>query len=191
MLRVVDVTVAMALLMLSGGFTTEGNAKQRPEVSRFDDFPVPPAEQFKGKPAAVKLTSPQALRYRTMIREGARQGANFAGHYAIVQWGCGAGCVQFVVVDAKTGAVYVPPFYVGPRSFVEGETGEPEEPLQFRIDSRLLIVSGSRDEKGEGVYYYKWDKNRLTLIATAAVKNPQAESAPPTSIAPAMKGESQ
>jgi hypothetical protein len=183
MLRVVGVTVAMALLMLSGGFTTGGNAKQRPEASRFDDFPVPAAEQFKGKPAAVKLTSAQARRYRTMIREGAREGSNFAGHYTIVQWGCGAGCVQFAVVDAKTGAVFMPPFYVGPRAFVEGQTGEPEEPLQFRVDSRLLIVSGSRNEKGEGVYYYKWDKNRLTLIATAAVKKPQTESAPPTSIA--------
>jgi len=46
---------------------------------------------------------------------------------------------------------------------------------QFRVESRLLIVSGSRNEKGEGVYYYKWDKNRLTLIATAAVKKPQDE----------------
>jgi hypothetical protein len=107
-----------------------------------------------------------------MIREGAREGPNFAGHYTIVQWGCGAGCVQFAVVDAKTGAVFMPPFYVGPRAFVEGQTGEPEEPLQFRADSKLLIVSGSRNEKGEGVYYYRWDKGRLMLVATAAGKEP-------------------
>lgn len=42
--------------------------------------------------------------------------------------------------------------------------------MQFRIDNKLLIVSGSRSEKDEGIYYYKWDENRLTLIATAAVK---------------------
>jgi len=68
----------------------------------------------------------------------------------------------------------MPAFYVAPRAMVEGETGEPEEPLQFRIDSKLLIVSGSRNEKGEGTYYYKWDKNLLKLMATAAIKKPGA-----------------
>ena len=134
------------------------------ETPRFEDLPV--SEQFKGKPAAVKLASPEARRYRTVIREGAGEGPNFAGHYTIVEWGCGAGCVQFAMVDAKTGSVFMPPFYVGPCALVEGETGEPEEPLQYRIDSRLLIVSGSRNEEGEGVYYYKWDGKRLELIKT-------------------------
>ena len=152
----------------SRGYARVRSVKPRAETPRFEDFPV--TEQFTGKPATVKLASPESRKYRTVIREGAREGPNFAGHYTLVEWGCGAGCVQFAVVDAKTGAVFMPPFYVGPRALVEGETGEPEEPLQFRVDSRLLIVSGSRNEKGEGVYYYKWDKSRLTLITTAAVK---------------------
>lgn len=101
-----------------------------------------------------------------MIREGAREAPNFAGHFTIVEWGCGGGCVQFAIVDARTGAVFMPPFYVGPRPLVEGQTEESEEPLRYRVDSKLLIVSGSRNEKGEGTYYYKWDGRRLTLIKT-------------------------
>jgi hypothetical protein len=164
--------LAVSLLTSNSSLAAEVQGRQRAKTPRFADFSVPPSEQFQGKPAAVKLTSAQARRYRTMIREGAREGSNFAGHYTLIEWGCDAGCVQFAVVDAKTGAVFMPPFYVGPRAFVEGQTGEPEEPLQFRVDSRLLIVSGSRNEKGEGVYYYKWVRNRLTLIANTAGKKP-------------------
>jgi hypothetical protein len=82
----------------------------------------------------------------------------------------GAGCVQFAVVDAKTGATYAPPFYVGPRAQIEAETEQPDEPLRFRLDSKLLIVSGAPNEKNEGLYYYKWDKRRFVLLARTLFK---------------------
>jgi hypothetical protein len=28
----------------------------------------------------------------------------------------------------------------------------------------LIIIRGSRNEKGWGTYYYKWEKNKLKLI---------------------------
>src|SRR5947207_2314439 len=149
---------------------TEIQGSQQTKSPRFEDFTVAAAERFNGKPAAVKLTSAQARRYRTMIREGAKVGPNFAGHYTLVQWGCGAGCVQFAVVDAKTGVVYMPTFYVGPLPLVEGANGEPAEPLQFQLDSKLVIVSGAPNEKDEGVYYYKWDGERLRLLSKTPSK---------------------
>jgi len=121
-------------------------------------------EQFTGKPARPVLAGRDALKYRTVITEGSREGPNFAGHFTIVEWGCGGGCVQFAIVDAKTGRVFMPPFYVGPRAVAEGSDSEPEDPLKYHKDSKLLIVNGSRNEKGEGVYYYKWDMGKLTLI---------------------------
>jgi hypothetical protein len=172
MIRMMGTILAVILLTSSASLAVENQGTPPAETPRFADYPVRQSERFKGKPAAVKLTSAQARRYRTMIREGALEAPNFAGHYTIVQWGCGAGCVQFAVVNAKTGAVFMPPFSVGPRALVEGQTGEPDEPLQFRVDSKLLIVSGSRNEKGEGIYYYKWDKDRLALVANAAGKKP-------------------
>lgn len=144
----------------------------RTDTPRFEDFPV--SEKFTGKPVTVKILSRDARRYRTVIREGAREGPNFAGHYTIVTWGCGAGCVQFAIVDAKTGAVYSPRFYVAARMHFDEETQQPDEPLQFRIDSKLLIVSGSPNEKNEGIYYYSWNGRRLALIKSAAFKKPKA-----------------
>ena len=32
------------------------------------------------------------------------KGPNFAGHYFVVNWGCGSGCLMLVIVDAMTGA---------------------------------------------------------------------------------------
>jgi len=93
---------------------------------RFEDMPV--TEKFAGKPAPVKLLTTEARRYRTVIREGAREGPNFAGHFTIVTWGCGAGCVQFAIVDAKTGLVYSPRFYVAARTHFDEETDQPDEP---------------------------------------------------------------
>jgi hypothetical protein len=44
--------------------------------------------------------------------------------------------------------------------------------LTHRIDSMLLIVSGSRNERGEGLYHYKWDGKRLALIKNRLLKEP-------------------
>ena len=144
------------------------NTYERDNVPRFEDFPV--TEKFAGKPAPVKLLTAEARRYRMVIREGAREGPNFAGHFTIVTWGCGAGCVQFAIVDARTGLVYSPRFYVAARTHFDEETDQPDEPLQFRIDSKLLIVSGSPNEKNDGMYYYSWDGKRLALIKSAVFK---------------------
>ena len=70
----------------------------------FDQFPI--TETFNGKPAAPVLKEAEDRAFRTRIREGAAGGPNFAGHYTIVEWGCGAGCVSIATVDAKTGTVY-------------------------------------------------------------------------------------
>jgi Caspase domain len=43
--------------------------------------------------------------FRTRIRNGAEQGVNFAGHYSLVQVGCGGGCRIAFVVDLNTGQV--------------------------------------------------------------------------------------
>jgi hypothetical protein len=41
------------------------------------------------------------------------KGPNFGGHYFVVNWGCGTGCLMMVVVDAITGHVYPPPLSIG------------------------------------------------------------------------------
>lgn len=132
---------------------------------QFDDYPV--TEEFHGRAASVDLSShPNARTFRTRLREGAKKGANFAGHYALVWWGCGNECQQALAIDLRTGNVY-------------GLT-KPSEPLQssrgfeFRPTSTLVIadppcpddnnpcVSSARTE--EPVRYYLMEEKGLKLI---------------------------
>ncbi len=49
------------------------------------DYPA--RDTYIGKPAPVISDSKRARLYRTVLREGAEKGPNFAGHYTVVAWG--------------------------------------------------------------------------------------------------------
>lgn len=127
------------------------------DVPQFKDFPV--AGINHGENAPVKLTTPEAREFRTRLTEAAREKPNFAGYYILTRWGCGSGCIQPAIIDAKTGRVFMVPFTVV-------SVGEKViDPVQFQLDSRLLIVNGSRNDQPEnGTFYYRWDRKRLELI---------------------------
>lgn len=65
-------------------------------------------------------------------------------------------------VDARTGNVTWLPFTVCCWST------NIAEPLEFRADSRLLIVHGSRNETGPGkaVHYYTFDGKKFSELLT-------------------------
>jgi hypothetical protein len=133
----------------------------------FDQFRVP--EAFRGKPAAPVLTTGQDREFRTRIREGAAAGPNFAGHYTIADWGCGAGCVSLAVVDAADGKVYRAPFRVLGWQMVkfEGKLAADDdkfEPLSYQKQSRLLIARGCPEEKNCGSYFYEWTGTQFKLL---------------------------
>lgn len=150
------------LIALSFGFLAE--AGQSPH---FWDFAV--TNIFKGKPASVDLSShPQARMYRTQLRRQAAEGADFAGHYKIAIWGCGASCAAFAIVDLQSGHVYFPPElpYVTWTGYEGTNFG-----LQYRIDSGLLVLHGSPEEDPKmGTFYYVWQTNTLRLIQTELQK---------------------
>jgi hypothetical protein len=129
----------------------------------FEQFPA--GEIFKGAPARPVLKTAGQRQFRTVIREAAGKGANFAGHYTIAQWGCGAGCISIALIDAKKGTVYDGPFAV--LGWGWPQFGEGSEPLSFRADSRLLIVRGCPEEKNCGAYFYEWTGSSLKLIRKA------------------------
>ena len=136
---------------------------------RFGDYS---AAAYRGRAAALKLTTPQARGYRTRLREGARRAVNFAGRYKLHTWSCGTGCLQTVFIDAKTGGVFFPAELNG---FIACYYGtQPveslEEALQFQKGSRLIVMSGyptSERDKAEpkkGLYYYEWTGTELKLV---------------------------
>lgn len=144
----------------------------------FKDYPSGPI--YTGPPAAPDVRSHPASRlFRTMIREGAKSGPNFAGRYAIVRWGCGSGCRAHAIVDAKSGAVFHPKNFGAVDDLnVDPELEKPEGILvKFRLDSKLLIVIGgiNEDPKLRGISYFVWDNDQLKRIRF--VPRPYAKAA--------------
>jgi hypothetical protein len=135
----------------------------------FNDYP---ASAFRGKAAALKLTTPLARGYRTRLREGARRAVNFAGRYKLHTWSCGTGCLQTAFIDAGTGAVFFPSELNGFIACYYGEEAVEslEEALKFERGSRLIVMSGypnserGKDEPKKGLYYYEWDGKSLKLL---------------------------
>jgi len=144
---------------------------------RFDDYPV--REVYKGRIAPVILDTKRARMFRSRLREDSRRGPNFAGHYTVVFWGCGTGCAQVAVVDARTGKVYWPPIdYVDiPVSPEEGDADATPH-RNFRPDSKLLVLTRDRYDGRGGytAYYYLFDKNRFRLLRRAEETYPDSES---------------
>ena len=140
----------------------------QPPWPRFEQYPA--TETFRGKPAPPILKTPGDRKFRTRIREGAAKGPNFAGHFTIVEWGCGTSCVSIAVVDAKTGEIGKPPFgilgYGYALTFADGKKTEDDdyEPLSYRRNSRLLVIRGCPEDQDCGVEYYRWDGARFILL---------------------------
>jgi hypothetical protein len=136
-------------------------------VPKFEDYKV--GNIYSGKiPSVILHNNSQARMYRTVLRNGVKQGVNFAGHYTVVIWGCGTSCQSFAIVDQISGRVYFSKelSLVSYTDYWENDYG-----LNYRPDSRLLIVNGRPDEdKDNGKYFYEWNNNRLKLIKMIPVQ---------------------
>jgi hypothetical protein len=151
--------------------TVEDGAPFHPPA--FADYTA--KDDFRGRPAPVDLAShPLASRFRTRLREAAERGPNFAGHYTIASWGCGSGCLQHAIIDARNGRVFFPSQvqFVEVMRVVEPEGLSLEEVLRryFRRDSALFVIIGRPlagrplDGKDEGIFYYRWTGSALRLV---------------------------
>lgn len=129
-------------------------------------------EVYKGPVASVRLDSKKARMFRTRLREDSREGANFAGHYVVVIWGCGTGCAQMGVVDAKTGRVYFPPIEYMDIPDMEDASVRSQ---WFRLDSRLLRITQSKYDARGGytAYYFLFDGGRFRLLRKSEEQEPQ------------------
>ena len=152
-MRIINILISACLLY--------GNSiAHQKTVPQFEHYPV--AKIFKAKPAPVRISGARARKFQTRIREGAKKGPNFAGHYTIVTWGCGSGCLGLAFVDAQTGRVQMS------ADVPEVISRFNEEALQYRINSKLLIVVGwlpkTMGREFEHKYYYTWERGHLRLI---------------------------
>jgi hypothetical protein len=138
---------------------------------RYEDYAV--AASFHGHVAPIQPgRDPRIRRFSTRLRQGATVGPNFAGHFTIVGWGCGASCLQFAIVDAETGRVAFPdPITNVTTNDVGADTAEQGvkfNALRFQLQSGLLVILGSINEKdsSEGIHFYKWTGTQLVHVRT-------------------------
>lgn len=165
------------------------NARPQPAPKRlptFEDYPA--TEVFTSVPHSPVLVTPEQRMFRTRIREGVekgwgvwtngewgkeqnRQGPNFAGHYIVIVWGCGTGCIQMAMSNAKTGAVYGPPVSDGglalPMLVFPNSAGRAAD-TEWRRDSRLMIIRATphanRPDAVAYAFYFLWEGERWTLL---------------------------
>jgi hypothetical protein len=130
------------------------------KVPRFKDYLV--SEVYIGKNAPLAL-SRDDMRFRTRLREAANEKPNFAGHYILAAWGCGAECLMGAVIDAKTGKVYWLPHTTCCWGFA---VDEKFQPIEFRLNSSLIVFSGLRNEKegDNGAHFYKFENGRFVHL---------------------------
>jgi hypothetical protein len=145
--------------------------------------------EFDGYPAvAAKKTanaidfrnSPGAWNFRTRLREAIKGEVNFAGRYILTGWGCGTGCSQMAIIDAKTGRVFMPDALAGVSAWYY-DVDDDYEVYTYKKDSRLLVVRGipgpmtdGDSDQEPGTYYYEWRANRLRLIKSVSKEKPNA-----------------
>jgi hypothetical protein len=158
-----------ALLLLASGVSDGAQAT----VPDPDDYPAGPV--FRGKPAPPSIGSRLSKLFRTKIREGAKEGPNFAGHFTLVAWGCGMDSYMFVVVDAKSGRIYEPP--VGCMTLAGG-FGLPIPGIEensnpgYRLDSKLLLIIGVEDDEnassdGREARIFLFDRGKFETLYRA------------------------
>ena len=145
----------IAILWMSSAWTVQ-------HQPAFQDFAV--ETKLTGAPAAPNVASGRAHMYRTLLRREGSKPPNLAGTYRLVTWGCGTCCNEFAIVNSKTGDVFFSPFDVG------CSQTDPNFSIDFKPDSRLLIITGARNEKGGGRYFYEWTGKSLKLLLAIEAK---------------------
>lgn len=108
------------------------------KVPDFSHHKIKEKDVMKGAPKPVDLSSHKdAKTYHTRLKEGAKAGPNFAGHYTVVSFGCGTQCQDNWVIDEKTGKII---------DRFESVIG-----TKYELNSSLLIINPP-DEKVKKAY---------------------------------------
>jgi hypothetical protein len=166
--------IMIGLWLVLAGAGIEGRAQRLPKFSSY------PAAIEKAQTRSIDFRrSPGSTTFRTRLKAALAEGTDFAGHYKIAGWGCGTGCISGAVIDVRNGRVYFPEelYALSVGSF----TGDYEsEPLKYRKNSRLLVLSGipgsaddNATQKPWGDYYYEWKNNRFRQVGYVKRDNPQ------------------
>jgi len=149
----------------------------------------PKFAKYKAKPEKIRnirvnlKSHKNARMFRTNLRNAAKRGVNFAGHFVLTGWGCGTGCLTWAVIDGRTGRVFFPNElrWVGagacniPDRNLPSDAPKLEDPgyanvVVIKPNSRMLIINGIKggideaDDSKCGTYFFEWMGTRLKQI---------------------------
>lgn len=136
-------------------------------LPRFKEYPV--LESYFGANAPLVLKRDDMM-FRTRLREASKEKPNFAGHYILTTWGCGTTCLMGAVIDAKNGRVHWWNFSICCWGF---DVDDRFQPIEFRLNSSLIVFSGARNEKeGDvGAHFYKFENGRFVHVRSVLKEN--------------------
>jgi len=132
-------------------------------IPAFTDYTVV-AESHLKRPK-LKLNNEFSRMFKTRLSNGLKNNpVDFAGHYVVVTFGCGSGCLYGGFIDAETGQAMEIPFSVSP----PGLFREPD-PIEHKANSRLLIVRGNLNEADGSAkrYFFSLQGSKLEPICYA------------------------
>ena len=152
-------------ILISLLLSTVAFAQKTPTFSQYD-VPVENVTAQKINFAG----HPKARKFRTNLNAAPATGkVDFAGHFIIAEWGCGSGCTQAAIIDAKTGKVFFPQVLW---EVIAGDISLGEvDMLTYKKDSRLLVIAGYHGKKTpgsdiapHGISYFEWTGKELKLL---------------------------
>nr|WP_315218414.1 hypothetical protein [uncultured Flavobacterium sp.] len=98
-----------------------------------------------------------AKTYKSRITEGYNAGKiDFAGHYILIIWGCGTGCISGAMVDIRDGKVYDIP--LDEETAYYGCYSEEDERALYKPNSRLFITTSCNQTEIENSEKIKLEK---------------------------------
>lgn len=159
--RKVNKVVKKILLTVFISFLTV-SAFAQSGTPKFENYTVKTI--YNGTNAKPKLDK-DTYQFRTRIRYAAKQKRNFSGEFVLTAWGCGASCLIAVAINVRTGAVYDVPFTI-----CCWQNGEDVKAIDFRLNSRLIIFSGVRNESekdsSDDMHYYEFRNGNFRFLKT-------------------------
>lgn len=137
------------------------------ENVKFEDYSVQKIPQVKK--AKLKLSG-NDLHFKTRLKKAYQDAPNFAGKYILTTWGCGAECIMGGLIETTTGKVFLIPFTLCCwDSLIDVE--ENFKPIDYRLDSSLIIFHGVRNENGGEAahFYYNFQNNKFNLLKVESI----------------------
>lgn len=132
------------------------------DVPKFVDYP---AKISTTKRVPLRLSADDRL-FRTRLRNAYKEPVNFAGKYVVTVWGCGTECLVGAALNVTTGRVSFFPGTVCCFSELSiDDSGF--EPVIFRKNSRLLVLTGRLNEDGNlATSFFTIENDRWVLRAS-------------------------